>query len=144
MEADIPACMIANKANELLNDFAYRLQSQGMSLDVYSQYTGMDIDTLRGNFKDTAERQVKIRLAMEKIAELEGVTVTVDELDAEYERLAGMYGIDAAKVKELVPASDVEQDMYISKAIELVRASADVTVNKIKKSAKKAEESEEK
>ena len=136
MEADIPACMIANKANELL--------SQGMSLEVYSQYTGMDIDTLRGNFKDTAERQVKIRLAMEKIAELEGVTVTVDELDAEYERLAGMYGIEAAKVKELVPAADVEQDMYISKAIDLVRASADVTVNKIKKSAKKAEESEEK
>ena len=144
MEADIPACMIANKANELLNDFAYRLQSQGMSLEVYSQYTGMDIDTLRGNFKDTAERQVKIRLAMEKIAELEGVTVTVDELDAEYDRLAGMYGIEAAKVKELIPATDVEQDLYITKAIDLVRASADVTVNKVKKSAKKAEESEEK
>ena len=75
---------------------------------------------------------------------IKGVTVTVDELDAEYERLAGMYGIEAAKVKELVPAADVEQDMYISKAIDLVRASADVTVNKIKKSAKKAEESEEK
>ena len=79
---------------------------------------------------------------MEKIAELEGVTVTVDELDAEYDRLAGMYGIEAAKVKELVPAADVEQDMYITKAIDLVRNSADVTVNKIKKSAKKADEEE--
>ncbi len=136
MEADIPDCMIANKANELLNDFAYRLQSQGMSLDVYSQYTGMDIDTLRGNFKDTAERQVKIRLAMEKIAELEGITVLVDDVDAEYDRLAGMYGLEAAKVRELIPSEDVEQDLYVKKAIDLVRDSADVTVNKIKKSAK--------
>ncbi len=136
MEADIPDCMIANKANELLNDFAYRLQSQGMSLDVYSQYTGMDIDTLRGNFKDTAERQVKIRLAMEKIAELEGITVLVDDVDAEYDRLAGMYGLESAKVRELIPSEDVEQDLYIKKAIDLVRDSADVTVNKIKKSAK--------
>ena len=143
LKAEIPACMIDHKANELLNDFAYRLQSQGLSLDMYTQYTGTNLDTLKDSFKGNAERQVKIRLAMEKIAELEGVSVTMDEIDAEYKRLAGMYGLEEAKVREFIPASDVEQDLFITKAIDIVRNSADITVNKVKKSAKKKDEAEE-
>lgn len=140
LKAEIPECMINNKVNELLNDFAYRIQSQGMSLEMYCQYTGMDIETLKKSFVVSAERQVKIRLAMEKIAELEGVSVTVDEVDAEYSRLAGMYGLDVEKVRGFIPAHDVEQDLFITKAIDVVRNSAEVTVNKIKKSAKAKEE----
>ena len=140
LKAEIPECMINNKVNELLNDFAYRIQSQGMSLEMYCQYTGMDIETLKKSFLVSAERQVKIRLAMEKIAELEGISVTVDEVDAEYSRLAGMYGLEVEKVRSFIPAHDVEQDLFITKAIDVVRNSADVTVNKIKKSAKAKEE----
>lgn len=142
MKAEIPDCMVDQKINELLNDFAYRLQSQGMSLDLYCKYTGMDMDGLKESFKDNALRQVKIRLAMEKIAELEGVSVTVDEIDQEYKRLAGMYGLEEAKVRDYIPAADVENDLFIQKAIDVVRSAADITVNKVKKNAKAKEEAE--
>lgn len=142
MKAEIPDCMVDQKINELLNDFAYRLQSQGMSLDLYCKYTGMDMDGLKESFKDNALRQVKIRLAMEKIAELEGVSVTVDEIDQEYKRLAGMYGLEEDKVRAYIPAADVENDLFIQKAIDVVRGAADITVNKVKKNAKAKEEAE--
>ena len=142
MKADIPEVMIQNKVNDLVNDFAYRLQSQGLNLETYMQYTGMDEDGLRKSFEPSAEHQVKIRLAMEKIAELEGVSVTVDELDAEYKRLAGMYGVDEEKIRGFVPSRDVKEDLYITKAIDIVRNSADIKENKIKKSAKAKKDDE--
>ena len=140
---EIPQAMFDSETENLLRDYDNKLRSNGLSLDMYTQYTGTNLDTLKDSFKGNAERQVKIRLAMEKIAELEGVSVTMDEIDAEYKRLAGMYGLEEAKVREFIPASDVEQDLFITKAIDIVRNSADITVNKVKKSAKKKDEAEE-
>lgn len=143
MKAEIPQVMIENKANELMNDFAYRLQSQGLGLDMYLQYTGMDQESFRKSFEGSAERQVKVRLAMEKIAELEGVSVTVDELDAEFKRLAEMYGLEEAKIREFIPTKDVKEDLYVTKAIDIVRGSAEITEKKVKKSASKAKKEDE-
>ncbi len=143
MKAEIPQVMVENKANELMNDFAYRLQSQGLGLDMYLQYTGMDRESFKKSFEATAERQVKIRLAMEKIAELENIAVTVDELDAEYKRLAEMYGLEEEKVRQFIPSRDVKEDLYVTKAIDIVRNSAEIKENKVKKSSKSKKDEEE-
>lgn len=142
MKAEIPQVMFENKTDDLFNDFAYRLQSQGMGLDMYLQYTGMEPNAFRDSFKASAERQVKVRLALEKIAELENVQVSEEEMDAEYKRLAEVYGLDEAKIKDLIPAKDVKKDLEVNKAIDIVRENADIKEKKVKKTASKSKKAE--
>ena len=111
----------------MVNDFSYRLQSQGMSLDLYLHYTGSDMKSFRETFQESAERQVKIRLALEKIAEVENLTATPEEIDAEYEKIAKNYGIDVSRVKGVLPEKEVIKDVTVNKAIDLVKDSAEVT-----------------
>lgn len=143
MEGDIPQCMYDNKINEMVNDFSYRLQSQGMSLDLYLHYTGSDMKSFRETFQESAERQVKIRLALEKIAEVENLTATPEEIDAEYEKIAKNYGIDVARVKGVLPEKEVIKDVTVNKAIDLVKDSAEVTEKKVKKTASKSKKKAE-
>ena len=143
MEGEIPECMFENKINEMVNDFTYRLQSQGMNLDLYLHYTGSTMESFRETFKESAERQVKIRLALEKIAEVENLTATPEDIEAEYEKIAKNYGIDAQKVKGVLPEKEVIKDVTVNKAIDLVRDSADVTEKKIKKTASKSKKKAE-
>jgi len=123
MEGEIPQCMYENKINEMVNDFSYRLQSQGMNLDLYLHYTGSDMKTFRATFQESAERQVKIRLAYEKIAQ--------------------NYGIDVEKVKGILPAAEIAKDVTVNKAIDLVKESAEVTEKKVKKTAAKSKKKAE-
>ena len=101
--------------------------------------------SFRETFQESAERQVKIRLALEKIAEVENLTATPEEIDAEYEKIAKNYGIDVSRVKGVLPEKEVVKDVTVNKAIDLVKDSAEVTEKKVKKtsakSKKKAEES---
>ena len=143
MEGEIPECMFENKINEMVNDFTYRLQSQGMNLDLYLHYTGSTMESFRETFKESAERQVKIRLALEKIAEVENLTATPEDIEAEYEKIAKNYGIDAQKVKGVLPEKEVIKDVTVNKAIDLVRDSANVTEKKIKKTASKSKKKAE-
>lgn len=143
MEGEIPQCMFENKINEMVNDFSYRLQSQGMNLDLYLHYTGSDMKAFRATFQESAERQVKIRLALEKIAEIEALSATQEEIDAEYEKLAKNYGIDVEKVKNILPAAEIAKDVTVNKAIDLVRDSAEVTEKKVKKTAAKSKKKAE-
>ena len=143
MEGDIPQCMYDNKINEMVNDFSYRLQSQGMSLDLYLHYTGSDMKSFRETFQESAERQVKIRLALEKIAEVENLTATPEEIDAEYEKIAKNYGIDVSRVKGVLPEKEVIKDVTVNKAIDLVKDSAEVTEKKVKKTASKSKKKAE-
>ena len=143
MEGEIPECMFENKINEMVNDFTYRLQSQGMNLDLYLHYTGSTMESFRETFKESAERQVKIRLALEKIAEVENLTATPEDIEAEYEKIAKNYGIDVQKVKGVLPEKEVIKDVTVNKAIDLVRDSADVTEKKIKKTASKSKKKAE-
>ena len=143
MEGEIPECMFENKINEMVNDFTYRLQSQGMNLDLYLHYTGSTMESFRETFKESAERQVKIRLALEKIAEVENLTATPEDIEADYEKIAKNYGIDAQKVKGVLPEKEVIKDVTVNKAIDLVRDSADVTEKKIKKTASKSKKKAE-
>ena len=126
MQAEIPEAMYENKINEDIREFGYRLQSQGLDLDTYLKYTGMDKDKIRESFKPQAERHVKTRLALEKIAALENIQPTEEEINAEYEKMAEAYKIEADKVKAFIPEEELKKDKAVEKAFELVRDSAKI------------------
>ena len=127
VQAEIPQAMFENRINDDVRDFAYRLQSQGLNLDTYMKYTGMDNEALRGSFRAQAERQVKVRLALEKIAALENIQPTDEELDAEYEKIAKSYEMEADKVKAFIPKEDLAKDVAVEKAMAIVRDNAVIT-----------------
>jgi len=124
MEGEIPEEMYESRIDEMVRDFDYRLQSQGMNLDLYLQYTGMEASSFRMTFKEQAEKQVKIRLALEKIVELEDIKVTDKDLEKEYTRIAEAYNMEADKVKAMIPADDLKADVAVNKAIDLIKANA--------------------
>lgn len=127
MEADIPACMIEHKIDEMVQDFGFRLSQQGISMDMYCQYTGTTPEGFRDTFRAQAEKQVKVRLALEKIVELEGIAVSEEELNGQYDKLAEQYKMEVEQIKAAINPKDMEQDLCVNKAIELIQSSAVVT-----------------
>ena len=146
VQGEIPEVMYDNKVEEEINGFAQRLSGQGMSLDMYMQYTGMNMDALKASLRDGAEKQVKLMLAVEKIAELEGVEATDEEVEAKYAEMAEMYKMDADQLKKIIPADDVKTDVRNGKAVQLVvdNAVAEKPVKKAAKKTTKKADSEEK
>ena len=124
VEADIPEVMYDNKVTENINDFSYNLQVQGMNIDTYLNYTGMDMEALRGQFRDKAIHQVKLRLALEKIAELESIEVNDEDIDKAYDDLAKNYGVELDKVRQIVPVDGLRKDVAVEKAVDVVRDNA--------------------
>ena len=127
MQADIPEEMIDGRVDEKVREFEYRLPSQGMSLELYQQYTGTTEDGLKKTFREQAEKEVKVRLALEKIVELENIQPTEEDMNAEYEKLAKAYQLEVDKVKEMLPAETLKEDVAVNLAIDLVKNSAVVT-----------------
>ncbi len=124
VKAEIPQAMIERRAEQSVEEFAYRLQSQGLDMQTYLKYMGGSIEDFKNTFLPQAEAQVKIRLALEKIAEIEKIEATEDELNAEYENMAKAYGIEADAVKASVPATELKKDLAVQKAMDLVKTSA--------------------
>lgn len=127
LEGDIPEIMYENRVDDMVRDFEYRLSGQGMNLDIYLQYTGMAMEDFRKTFRDQAERQVKIRLALDKIAVVEDLQPTEEDIAKEYEKVAEAYQMEVEKVKELIAEKDLLQDIKSNLAIDLVRDSAKAT-----------------
>lgn len=127
LEGEIPEVMYENKVDEMVRDFEYRLSSQGMKLEMYLQYTGMEMDAFRKTFREQSERQVKIRLALEKIAEIENITISEAEIDEELGKMAEAYQTDIERLRSVVPQKDVVADIKCQRAIDLVRDAAKVT-----------------
>lgn len=127
IKGEIPEAMFENRLEQLTEDFAYRLQSQGLNLETYLKYTNSNIDEFKKSFRPQAESQVKFRLALEKIAELENITPSEEELEAEYAKLAESYGVEADKVKSVIPAEEISKDLAVGKAIDLVKENAVIT-----------------
>ena len=121
VEGEIPEEMYDNEVEESINSFAYRLQSQGLNLETYLKYTGMTTDSLKEQFRPQSEKQVKLRLALEKIAANEGLEPTAEELDAEYEKLAKMYEMEVDKIKNIVAEAQVKGGVQGQKAVEFVK-----------------------
>lgn len=138
VKADIPEAMIENRARQSVEEFAYRLQAQGMDLSTYLKYMGGNIDQFKDTFKPQAEAQVKIRLALERIAELEKIEISEEDLNAEFEKMAKDYNIEVDKVKASVPADDLKKDLAVQKAMDVIKAAAVIT--EVDKKTEKAEE----
>ena len=132
MKADIPAAMIDSQVDTIVQDFGYRLQMQGMGLEQYLKMTGTEMGAFRAMFQSQAERQVKTRLALQKVVELEGITVSDTELEEEYAKMAEQYKMEVEKVKAIVSKEALEGDLKISNALEFIKKNA-----KVKKAAKK-------
>ncbi|MBQ8213229.1 MAG: trigger factor [Clostridia bacterium] len=124
VEADIPEQMFVAETENFVRDYDNRLRMQGLDLKTYFQYTGMNLDSLREQLRPQAEKQVKLRLALEKIAELENIEVTDEDIDGEIKRIAEAYQMEADKVREMVPTDSVAEDMKVKKAMDLVKEKA--------------------
>ena len=127
MEAEIPDAMVETQLDRVADDFSYRLAMQGMEFESYLKMTGMTVEQFRSVFTPQALRQVKIRLALEKVAELEGMDITEEDLKAEFHKLAENNKMDIEKVKELLAADDLKADMLCQKANDFIIANAVAT-----------------
>lgn len=127
LEGDIPAVMIENRIDEMVRDFEYRLGQQGLRLEDYIKYTGGDAAKFREGFKDQADKQVKIRLALEAVADAEGIVATEEDFENELSRIAGMYQMEVDKVRSLVPETEVKRDLAVNKAIDFIKSNAKIT-----------------
>lgn len=137
MEAEIPEVMFTKRADEMINDYAYRLQAQGIDLQTYLQYMGQDMDAFRATFKDGAEKQVKASLVLEAIVTAEKLEATEDEINAEIDKLAQQYGMEAEQIKKAVPADQIAADVTTKKALDLIVDSAKLVEKKAEKKAAK-------
>ena len=127
MKADIPAAMIENTINDRVQDFAYRLQAQGLSMDLYMQYTGMDVAAFRESFREQAEKQVKVRLALEYVVKADKISVSDEDLEAEFAKFAEQYGMEVEQIKAAIPAAELAKDIAVEKAMKFIRSKATIT-----------------
>ena len=124
LEAEIPEAMYEAETENFVRDYDTRLRSQGLDLKTYFKYTGMNLDSLREQMRPQAERQVKARLALEKIAALENIEATEEEINEEYEKIASAYGIEVQQVKDSIDSSAIAEDMKVKKALDFVKEKA--------------------
>ena len=136
MKADIPDAMVDSRIDELVQDFEYRISQQGLKLADYLKYMGMNIEQSRAQFKEQADKQVKMRLAMEAIVAKEGITASDEEFEEEVKRIADAYKMEADKVKSIVDAAAVKADLAINKAIDFVKEKANVVTAEPKEEEK--------
>lgn len=133
IKAEIPEAMIEKTIDDDVNEYSYRLQSQGLKLETYLKYTGMDIKGFREGFKERAETQVRLNLALEKIIEKEKIEVTEEDIEAEYKKYADAYNMDIDTIKKAVSAESLKPELASRKAIDLIVDSAVVTEEKAAK-----------
>ena len=140
--AVIPECMIEKKMDEDVQDFAYRLQMQGLDLKTYLKYTGSDEKTFREQYKDQAEKQVKLDLALEEIIKKEKLEVSDADLEEEYAQYAKAYNMDVEQIKKAIPAENIKPELLQRKAVDFVIENASFTEKKpaAKKTAEPKEE----
>ncbi|NLW77818.1 MAG: trigger factor [Ruminococcaceae bacterium] len=127
IEGEIPEVMYENRIDDMVRDFEFRLQQQGMNLETYMQFSGMDDAAFREGFKEQAEKQVKMRLALEAVVRLEGIVATEEDIEAEIARIAERFGMEADQVRNLMPSEQIAKDLAVNKAVDLVKEKAKVT-----------------
>ena len=127
IKGEIPEAMFENRLNQSVEEFAYRLQSQGLDLQTYLKYTNASIDDFKASFRPQAEAQVKFRLALEKIVEVENIVADEKDINEQYEKMAKDYGMEVDAVKAAVPAEEIAKDLAVGKAIDFVKENAVIT-----------------
>ncbi len=120
IEAEIPEVMFTKRQDEMLQDYAYRLQMQGIDLNTYLQYMGQDVETFKGTMRDSAEKQVKVSMALRAIIEAENIEATEEELVEEAKKLGEQYGMDAEQVRKALSDEQLGEDVKRNKAVDLI------------------------
>lgn len=124
VEGEIPDQMVDNEAQNMIREMDMRLRQQGMDFNTYMKYTGMDQNAVLEMNKPEALRRIKMRLALEKIAELEKIEPTEEEIEEEYKKMAEMYNMEADKVKEIIPVDSVKEDLSVQLAMKHIKDNA--------------------
>ena len=135
LEGEIPAPMFDAEVENMVRDYDARLRQNGLDLNTYFKFTGLTLETLREQMRPQAEQQVKVRLALERIAELEALTVSDEEIEAEYTSISNTYNVPLDEVKKMILADDLKADILVGSAMKFVRENA--KVGKAKKAAAK-------
>ena len=135
--AEIPEVMFEAETENFVRDYDTRLRQSGLDLATYMKYTGLTLEALREQMRPQAERQVKVRLALEKIASLEAISISEEETDAEYQRISDAYNVPVDQIKTMIAAEDLNADLAVGKALKLVRENAKVSAPKAKKTTTK-------
>ena len=128
LEDEIPETMYDAEVENCVRDYDNNLRMRGLDLNTYFKYTGLDLDKLREQMRPQAVNQVKGRLILEKIASLENIVPSEEDINAEYEKMAEAYHIELEKVKESIDASAIAEDLKVRKALDLVKEKAVITV----------------
>lgn len=147
VQADIPEPMFEAETENYVRDYDTRLRQQGLDLSTYLKYTGQTLDDMRKQMRPTAEKQVKLRLALETIAKLENISVSDEKVEEEYKNISDAYSVPVDQVKGMVEAEDIRKDLLVKAAMDLVKEKAKAkapkaktaTAGKPKAAAKKTE-----
>ena len=126
MEANIPEAMYETRVDDMVNDFANRLSQQGLSIELYLQYTQMDMASFRKTFREQAEEQVKIRLALEAVVKAENITASDEEYEQELMKAATAYNFPVTELRKMIPVEEVKHDLSVQKAIDFIKANAEI------------------
>ncbi len=121
---DMPKALVESELDTQMERFAYQLQMSGYSMEQYAKMMGGDVNTMRSAFRPAAEKQAKISVTLEKIVEVEGLAVTDEEIEAEFEALAKQYELEVAKIKEMVPMNELTESLKVRKATKVITESA--------------------
>ncbi|WP_322200240.1 trigger factor [Acutalibacter intestini] len=127
VEAEVPDMMVEREIDEIINSFDMQLRDQGMNLETYLKYTQGTVDSLRDQYRERAGQQVRVRLGLAKIAQLEELPVTEEDTEAEYQKLADAYGMALEAVKNVVRAKDINKDIANQKAMDFIKENAVIT-----------------
>ena len=128
LEAEIPEAMFEVETENCVRDYDNNLRMRGLDLNTYFKYTGMNLDSLRTQMRPQAERQVKGRLVLEKVAELENIVPSEEEINAEYEKMSSAYNVPLETVKESIDSSAIAADLKVRKALDLIKEKAVINV----------------
>lgn len=121
---EMPVALIESELDNQMDRFGYQLQMSGYSMEQYAKMMGGDVSTMRNAFRPAAEKQAKINVTLEKIAEVEGIEVSEEDMTAEFEALAKQYELTVEKIKEMVPAEEIKQSLKTRKAVKVITESA--------------------
>ena len=124
---EIPPVMVERKVDEMVQDFEYRLQSQGLNLPTYLQYAGMEMPAFREGFAPQAQQQVRVSLTLEAIVKAEDLQADPEAIEAEYQKMADAYGLTIDKVRGVVAEDNIAMNLKMNKAIDLIKSTAKVT-----------------
>ena len=126
MEGEIPQAMYESRMDEMVNDFAFRVEQQGLRLEDYLKYMGQTVEQFRASFMPQAEKQVKIRLALEAVAAAENIVASEEDVNAEIKRIADQYKMEEDQVRSAVNMDELKADLAVNKAIDFIKEHANV------------------